>query len=260
MPTVQRACHMTDPHSFTRSRAQPGILFWTLLGLVLLLAWDCSGLDLTLARWAGGAEGFQLQNHWLWSGILHDRIRPLPWLVELTLLVTIWRPFGSFRQLPVERRVQMALSTLLALLLVSSIKLHSKSSCPWDLKEFGGLATYVSHWTWGLADGGGGNCFPAGHASAGFAFLAGFFVFRHVLPARARRWLVGAVAAGLLLGLAQQLRGAHYMSHTLWTAWFCWTSAALVDAAVSQLMLQKPPPAQAQVPALATLQPWMPPR
>ena len=26
-----------------------------------------------------------------------------------------------------------------------------------------------------------------------------------------------------LLGLAQQMRGAHFMSHTLWTAWLCWT-------------------------------------
>jgi len=35
------------------------------------------------------------------------------------------------------------------------------------------------------------------------------------------------------MGLAQQVRGAHYMSHTLWTAWLCWSSAALVDRAVT---------------------------
>ena len=75
-----------------------------------------------------------------------------------------------------------------------------------------------------MRDGGAGHCFPAGHASAAFAYLAGWFVLRRsVARAVAMRWLAAALAAGLLLGLAQQVRGAHYMSHTLWTAWICWT-------------------------------------
>ena len=40
---------------------------------------------------------------------------------------------------------------------------------------------------------------------------------------------------GLLLGVAQQLRGAHYMSHTFWTAWYCWVAAASLDLYFSQL-------------------------
>ena len=32
--------------------------------------------------------------------------------------------------------------------------------------------------------------------------------------------------AGLLFGGAQTLRGAHYPSHSLWTAWLCWTLSA----------------------------------
>ena len=143
------------------------------------------------------------------------------------------RPFGRRRQLGLARRLQLALGTLVALLVVSGIKLHSHTSCPWDLREFGGVATHVSHWAWGVLDGGTGGCFPAGHASAGFAFLGGFFVFRHVLPRTAARWLAGALAVGLIFGLAQQVRGAHYMSHTLWTAWLCWSTAAVLDAAVS---------------------------
>jgi membrane-associated PAP2 superfamily phosphatase len=46
----------------------------------------------------------------------------------------------------------------------------------------------------------------------------------------ARRWLIAALAAGLLLGLVQQLRGAHYLSHTLWTAWICWAVGFAIDA------------------------------
>ena len=43
---------------------------------------------------------------------------------------------------------------------------------------------------------------------------------------------------GLLLGAAPQLRGARYMSHTLWTAWFCWVTTSSLDLGFSQLERQ----------------------
>jgi membrane-associated PAP2 superfamily phosphatase len=224
------------------------LFLWTLSSFLLLLIWDYSGLDLAMAHWFGSASGFALESHWLWRNLLHDDIRLWPWVLELGLLMAIFLPVGTLRQLPMPRRAQLALTTLAALLLVSTIKLHSHTSCPWDLQEFGGVATYLSHWAWGLRDGGAGGCFPAGHASAGFAFIGGFFAFRHVLPKTAWRWFAGAMLAGLILGLAQQIRGAHYMSHTFWTAWFCWTVAASVDAAVSQMMGRTRTHARAPVP------------
>ena len=210
------------------------VLLGSMLSLALLLLWDASGLDVWMATLFGNARGFPLQNHWLWNDVLHDKIKPFTWALEIALLVGIAVPFSALRTLPVTRRAQLAITTLVALLLVSSIKLRSATSCPWDLQQFGGAAVYVSHWARGVLDGGGGGCFPAGHASAGFAFLGGFFVFRRSHPALAWRWLAGALALGLLLGVAQQIRGAHYMSHTLWTAWLCWACAALMDWGVTR--------------------------
>ena len=225
MPTA------APPRSLPNDRFR--LLGWTVGSLLLLLAWDASGLDLAMARWFGTASGFPLESHWLWRGLLHDDMHWPPWLLELALLAAVFRPFGTLKQLALARRLQLALGTLVALLVISILKLHSHTSCPWDLREFGGVATHVSHWAWGMLDGGTGGCFPAGHASAGFAFLGGFFVFRQVLPRTAARWLAGALVVGLIFGLAQQVRGAHYMSHTLWTAWLCWSTAAVLDAVVS---------------------------
>ncbi len=234
--------------SFPVTSRPAHVLRWTLGSLLLLLIWDASGLDLVMARWFGSASGFALESHWLWRKLLHDDARLWPWVLELYLLVGMFVPLGSLKRLPMARRVQLALTTLAALLTVSTIKLYSHTSCPWDLQEFGGVATHVSHWALGLRDGGTGGCFPAGHASAGFAFVGGFFAFRHVLPDTARRWLAGAMLVGLVFGLAQQVRGAHYMSHTLWTAWLCWTVAASVDAAVSRWIAQTRSRAPAPVP------------
>jgi membrane-associated PAP2 superfamily phosphatase len=37
-----------------------------------------------------------------------------------------------------------------------------------------------------------------------------------------------AVLVGLGLGWVQQMRGAHFMSHTLWSGWVCWVTSSLL--------------------------------
>ncbi len=180
--------------------------------------------------WAGDSRGFVLRNHWLLDAVLHDGARKLVWLLELALCVGVWWPWGPLHRIGPTARVQLAVTGLLAASAVSLVKSVSVTSCPWDLQVFGGIAQHLSHWQ-ALPDGGPGRCFPAGHASAGFGFLGGYFAFRDSAPAVARFWLPGALGAGLVLGLAQQWRGAHFLSHTLWSGWLCWMVALGVDQA-----------------------------
>ena len=198
-----------------------------------LLLWDFGGLDLALARWVGGPTGFALQDHWLLTQVMHDGARRAAWLLLLALSLGVWWPWGGLDRIGLGRRLQFAATCLLAVTVVSALKSLNPTSCPWELAEFGGVAQYAPHWRLlGGNDGGAGRCFPAGHASAGFAFVGGYFAFRHAAPGLARAWLLGAVLAGLALGLTQQLRGAHFMSHTLWSGWICWCVAWAADAAV----------------------------
>jgi membrane-associated PAP2 superfamily phosphatase len=72
------------------------------------------------------------------------------------------------------------------------------------------------------ANPGPGRCLPAGHPSAGFALFALYFALRESRPQAARvglaaAWIVGTVAAAV-----QVARGAHFVSHALWTAWIAW--------------------------------------
>lgn len=119
----------------------------------------------------------------------------------------------------------LLLSTLLATALVAWVKSWSNMDCPWDLLRYGGDRPYVG--LLGLRPVGlsRGVCFPAGHASGGYAWMALYFFFLTVRPRL--RWfgLAIGVAAGLLFGIGQQLRGAHFLSHDLWTATICWLSA-----------------------------------
>ena len=217
-------------------------LVWTLAALGLLMAWDASGLDLLLARPWANAQGFPLHDNWFLSTVLHEGARRAAWIPALWLIVGVWKPTGVLRRLSRSQRVQWTSTTLLALAAISALKHFSHTSCPWDLAEFGGRASWVSHWAFGAFDGGPGRCFPAGHASAAFAFVSGYFVLRDGFRGQAWAWLAGALSVGFVLGGAQQLRGAHFMSHTAWTAWLCWTLAWLGDVAVRALHRKAPAP------------------
>jgi len=198
-----------------------------LLTLPPLLLWDASGLDLALVRWFGGPAGFAWRDHWLTAGVLHQGGRGLSALLLALALAVALRPVGPWRGLP-QRVRWVGLGVVVAsLLLIALLKRASLSSCPWSLQEFGGTARLVSHWRWGVADGGPGRCFPSGHASGAFAFIALPLMLRARQPALARTGLLALGGLGALFGLAQMARGAHYPSHTLWTAWLCWALAAL---------------------------------
>jgi membrane-associated PAP2 superfamily phosphatase len=203
------------------------------LGLLLILAWEATGWDMALARIYGSASGFAWRDAWLTSTLLHDGGR---WLAALVLAVVVWDLYRPVLAGPTRaERAYWLGAVLLSLLLVPLIKRFSSTSCPWELAEFGGAARYVWHGLLGVRDGGEGHCFPSGHAVAAFAFWGLHFQWREHRPRFARAVLVGVALLGLAFGWGQMARGAHYVSHTLWSAWLCWAScvaAALLSERV----------------------------
>jgi len=196
-----------------------------LIGLALLLAWDASGLDLFFVRMVGDASGFAWRDVWFTRDLFHQGGRYLAGVVIVLLAINIWKPLlkGPSR----AERIYALVAAIVCMSLIPLFKRMSHTSCPYDLAEFGGVAQYVSHWRFGLLDGGPGHCFPSGHASAGFGFLSLYFALRSSRPEWARRTLALVLVIGTSYGWAQMARGAHYPSHTMWTAWICWGVCAL---------------------------------
>lgn len=223
----------------------------TLGALLLLLLWEWAGQDMALAAWFGTPAGFAMHNAVWFDAIFHRWPHHLAWVVLFVLIAQIWWPIGFFKTLPRRNLVSGTVSIMLAILLIQVFKRASPTSCPWDLSTFGGAAQHLPHWRALLLrwnDGGGGHCFPAGGASSGFAFLAAYPFFRPHAPRLARYTLIAALVAGFIIGIAQQVRGAHFMSHTLWTAWLCWSSGLLLfygQAAVASYRRKKTASAEA---------------
>ena len=215
------------------SSGNRGALVLTIGLLILLLIWDFSGLDLAVSRNLADTSGFWLRQHWLFSKVLHDSLRLLSVLIAALLLLNVWRPL--IRGIRFWRRIDWFVTCLSVAFFIAALKRFSATSCPWHLAEFGGQARYVSHWVVTLNDGGPGHCFPSGHAVSEFAFLAGWLVLRDHRPRLARLWLVSVLMAGLLAGTAQVVRGAHYVSHVLWSAWLCWVFTLMTLFALSRV-------------------------
>lgn len=95
--------------------------------------------------------------------------------------------------------------------------------CPSEVRRYGGTEAYVrlcSAYPAGEPPGRKGHCFPAGHASGGFA-LGGMAWMRATRRWRRRAVLVGLAAGSWMAGY-QMLKGAHYLSHTLTTLLLAW--------------------------------------
>jgi len=118
-----------------------------------------------------------------------------------------------------------ALSVLVLALLISVVKHFSHSYCPWDLARYGADKQMVTPFAW-LFDKAFSdvtvNCFPAGHASAAYAWFPVYFVLDRYRPKAAKKILVLIIGAGIVFGMTQQLRGAHFLSHDVTTAAICW--------------------------------------
>lgn len=196
--------------------------FWLACAFLALLAWDASGLDLWAMRDLGGRAGFPWRRAWGTAHLVHEGGRWLAMLLFAVTAAVACRPFGPWRRIGRPQRWGTLGAVAVALALIPLMKQASLSSCPWDLREFGGHAAYVSHWRWGVGDGGTGHCFPAGHPSSAFAFLPLAFSVRKLRPSWATGLTLALVGLGAVYGVSQTLRGAHYPSHTLWTAWLCW--------------------------------------
>jgi membrane-associated PAP2 superfamily phosphatase len=186
------------------------------------------GVDLWIAdhlyRWEGGH--WLLKDAWITSDVIH---RAGKWLsVSASVLV-----IAALLRSSLDPRWQHYRRPLLYLLLaialstgvVSLLKSVTAMDCPWDLSRYGGSRSLVGLFESRPADMPRAACFPAGHASAGYAWVALYFFAWLTRPRWRYALLAAALLTGAVFGIGQQLRGAHFLSHDLWSLAISWCVA-----------------------------------
>jgi membrane-associated PAP2 superfamily phosphatase len=180
--------------------------------------------DSATAQWLGG-------HAWVTNQLLHTdgrwAIRALIALVLAFWVATFVEPDWRVLRRPAAF---FTIAVLLSIGVVGLLKTLTNVDCPWDLAPFGGRFPYVELFSDRPDALRAGRCFPAAHASSGYALLALYFVFRERDSRLAKLGLALGGLTGLTFGLAQQSRGAHFVSHDLWSAFLVWTITLSVYA------------------------------
>lgn len=215
-------------------------LLTPLAAAAALIALETTDLDRIVSNWFydAGAAAFPLRHTFFFDTVLHHWTKYVAILATGLCIAAFLLSFITSALQP-RRRALLFLGTALALapLTVSALKLGSDRPCPWDIADYGGSAPYTRLFDSQSTPHAPGHCFPAGHASTGFALMAFFFAaYRSRRDWRARGLLATGIAAGLMLGFGRIAQGAHFLSHVLWSGLVCW----LVMIVLYALLLAKP--------------------
>ncbi len=129
------------------------------------------------------------------------------------------------------------LSAIFVPLIASSIKGETNMPCPKDEVRYGGVYPRTAVWQnyppeFKLHHH-KSKCWPAGHASGGFALLSLIFLFHK----RKNKIIAGTVAltTGWSMGLYKMVIGDHFFSHTVITMILAWLIILLIAKIVNKI-------------------------
>lgn len=166
---------------------------------------------------------------WIWDrhevigkAVLYDGFRIAVGLygvgLILALVIGYRRGWSEFAR----KGLWIALLTVVLLpSLVGGLKQVTNLACPRAIVDYGGEVPFIHLFDSRPSETREDHqCFPAGHASGGFALLALPLLSR---SPRRRGWLVvGALTVGWIIGIYKMMIGDHFLSHTIVTMWLAW--------------------------------------
>jgi membrane-associated PAP2 superfamily phosphatase len=195
----------------------------------LLFCLELTQLDVWIASHFYNKETQQwpYRQSWLTQTILHKGGRYFVYAIGIGLLffcLASCRPKSAFYDY--RRHLVFLLSASLAgPLFITYLKSNTHIYCPWDLAIFGGNKPHIKLFDTIGDDLSVGHCFPAGHSALGFTFVSLHFFFLMIKPDYKYYGLSVGLVTGLIFGIDQEIRGAHFFSHDIFALAICWFSS-----------------------------------
>jgi len=213
-------------------------IFVTFIVLVIsIIYFGISDIDLKIQDYL-----YNFKNHsWIlnrdlepWHMIFYSGAKKVLILVAIFFLLTLiffWKQ--EYIQEYKKGLIIVILSAIIVPLSVGFLKKSTNMPCPKDEIHYGGKMPRTAVWQKykepyskmeHIA------CWPAGHASGGFALLSLFFLFK-----RKRDRIIAIIVAlsvGWAMGLYKMLIGDHFFSHTFITMVLAWLIILLIAKAI----------------------------
>ncbi len=209
------------------------LILTSLLLILTILLFESTSIDITLQDYFYHFDTQQWlidKNNQILRLIFYDGIKKVFILFVLSLLIFML----FFRKTKIAQEYKQGLlivllSCVIVPLVVSGLKAITNIPCPKDINHYEGKYPYVtvlSSYPKEFQQQGKIKCFPAGHASGGFALLSLFFLFK-----RKRNKIIALISVLILswsIGTYKMLIGDHFMSHTLVTMLLAWLLILLI--------------------------------
>ncbi len=209
-------------------------------GLIIVIN-QYTDIDLMLADlyFDPNLNDFPWRKTWFAENLMHDIIKNIIIGFGLFLagvaILDLLKPINKITSLFRTQLRIVAFTLTLAPLVTAILKHESNTLCPWSIDRYGGSQLLLRLLDRAPIDWIAGHCFPAGHVSVG-AWLAALAVFwlPHK-PLRACVVFLGGISVGLTLGWVQQMRGAHFLTHTLTSLWISCAVLLVLTAVIPRL-------------------------
>ena len=169
-------------------------------------------------------KSWQYQDAWLTDVLIHKYGKYILILLYLTFLFHFIA--SDKKNEDHEKRygkIVLLISLLLGAFSVTLLKQLLEVDCPWDLSRYGGDKLFFPLFKYASASLPSSHCFPSGHASTGFTWFSLYFYSCIYYPKYKLRILAAILFMGFLYGASQQFRGAHFISHDIWSMLVCLT-------------------------------------
>lgn len=191
---------------------------------------EYTGFDLWLTGhfYAPVSQSWPYKSRFLTTTVLHTGAKDFMVLIALLNLLAVPITYFIPKLRPYSKHLlYVFVAALTGSLVVGELKSLTHIYTPWELTLFDGDKPYIRLFDAVPPGAEVGYGFPGGHSSGGFAYLDMYFA----LLVQRHRYQYYALLIPLLLGIifsaTQEVRGAHFLSHDMFSFVICWTSALL---------------------------------
>lgn len=212
--------------------------------VVAVLFFGLSGIDVWVQRHFYNPATHQWivdTNNELLKFIFYDGIKRLLIVIAVLFLLGLIAGLKKEWMRPYRQGlVIVVLSSIFVPVIVGSLKSMSNMPCPKSLDIFDGTYPHTCVWEpYNTKDCHleKQKCWPAGHASGGFALLSLIFLFR----SRQNKMIAGSTAMviGWSMGTYKMLIGDHFLSHTVITMIVAWLIILLIIKITDRVFTKK---------------------
>jgi len=185
-----------------------------------------------------------MHHEWLIDEYTHDKlgiifykgIKYFDMILGILLFISFLLSFiiVDFKQIRKPVLV-LLLSLTIVPFIIASAKEVTNVYCPKQLAMYDGdkpFVRIVDHYPADFKQDKPGRCFPAAHATAGFALMALYFCFNDK-KAKIAGLSVG-ITLGWIAGLYQMFRGQHFFSHTVFSMIASFMIIMLIDYVINK--------------------------